>query len=192
MDVAETESLASAPGSQFATITTQSPPSFRTTRPRGACMFCLRQIGRPLYKFLFVLFAIAVIPLAMACGGDDDDSGSTSGAKVDATLKDYQISLSESSVASGDVTFKIKNNGPSQHEFLVDRTDLAADALPYDDAGAKVKEDSPDLTNVGSKKEIDKGDSTSLTVNLPPGHYVLFCNIPAHYKQGMHVDFTVK
>jgi len=24
-----------------------------------------------------------------------------------------------------------------------------------------------------------------------PGHYVFFCNLPAHYQEGMHVDVTV-
>ena len=30
-----------------------------------------------------------------------------------------------------------------------------------------------------------------LTLTLKPGHYVLICNLPAHYKAGQHVDFTV-
>lgn len=102
------------------------------------------------------------------------------------------MTLDKTSVSSGDVTFKIKNNGPSQHEFVVDRTDLQADNLPYDETDAKVVEDSPQLTNIDEKEAIDAGDSETLTVNLPPGHYVLFCNIPAHYQQGMRIDFTVK
>jgi uncharacterized cupredoxin-like copper-binding protein len=30
-----------------------------------------------------------------------------------------------------------------------------------------------------------------LTLNLKKGRYVLICNIPGHYKSGMHADFTV-
>lgn len=128
----------------------------------------------------------------MACGGDDDDSGSTdTGTKVDATLKDFQIKLSKPSVSSGDITFKLKNDGPSSHEFIVAKTDLTSDKLPYDEAKAIVTEDSTQLTEIDKKTDIASGASDSLTVNLPPGHYVLFCNLPAHYVQGMHIDFTV-
>ncbi|MGE3074342.1 MAG: cupredoxin domain-containing protein [Dehalococcoidia bacterium] len=143
-----------------------------------------------MFKFILVVFALAAIPFCLACGDDDDDS--SSGTTVDASLKDFQMTLDKTSVSSGDVTFKIKNNGPSQHEFVVDRTDLQADNLPYDETDAKVVEDSPQLTNIDEKEAIDAGDSETLTVNLPPGHYVLFCNIPAHYQQGMRIDFTVK
>jgi len=31
-----------------------------------------------------------------------------------------------------------------------------------------------------------------LSVNLAAGHYVLMCNAPGHYKQGMYLDFTVQ
>jgi uncharacterized cupredoxin-like copper-binding protein len=30
-----------------------------------------------------------------------------------------------------------------------------------------------------------------LTADLSPGHYALVCNLPGHYKAGMHVDFWV-
>ena len=30
-----------------------------------------------------------------------------------------------------------------------------------------------------------------LTVDLEPGHYVLFCNLPGHYRLGMRSDFEV-
>ena len=35
------------------------------------------------------------------------------------------------------------------------------------------------------------GSSQDLKVNLAAGKYVLICNLPAHYKQGMHTAFTV-
>ena len=151
-------------------------------------VFRRRQIGRLLRKVLLSLFALAIIPVCLACGGDNN---SANGTTVDVTLKDFQITSSKSSENAGDVTFKIKNNGPSQHEFVVDRTDLKAADLPYDDSKFAVIEDSPQLTNIDEKQVIKPGDTESLTVNLAPGHYVLFCNIPTHYQQGMRIDFTV-
>lgn len=38
---------------------------------------------------------------------------------------------------------------------------------------------------------MEAGATTTLTVNLKPGHDVFFCNLPAHYQMGMHVDVTV-
>src|SRR4030095_110186 len=59
---------------------------------------------------------------ATACGGGGNDVG--------ATLSNFKIALDKTSGKTGDVTFNIKNDGPSTHEFVVFRTDLAPDALP--------------------------------------------------------------
>lgn len=137
----------------------------------------------------FILLAGAIVALGTiaACGGDDDDSSNG----ISTTLKDYSITLGTSSANQGDVTFNLKNNGPSQHEFVVFKTDLDAAQLPYDKEKFAVTEDSSELTKVDEKEAIDPGKSTSLTVTLAPGHYVLICNIPTHYVQGMRTNFTV-
>jgi uncharacterized cupredoxin-like copper-binding protein len=44
---------------------------------------------------------------------------------------------------------------------------------------------------VGEVEDVAAGTSKKLTLNLKKGHYVLICNIPGHYKSGMHADFTV-
>ncbi len=36
------------------------------------------------------------------------------------------------------------------------------------------------------------GASKTVALSLPPGHYVLLCNLPAHYKSGQYAAFTVK
>ena len=35
------------------------------------------------------------------------------------------------------------------------------------------------------------GATKTITIDLKPGHYVLFCNLPGHYAAGMHQDFWV-
>ncbi len=138
-----------------------------------------------------LVLVVGLIPLAAACGGDDDSSSSNPD-EVAVTLKDFSLTPDKTTVPAGEVTFDIKNQGPSQHEFVVVRTDLAAAKLPYDESKFAVNEDSEQLTKVDEKEAISKGDTTQLKVNLPPGHYVLFCNIPTHYSQGMRADFTVQ
>ena len=51
------------------------------------------------------------------------------------------------------------------------------------------------LTQAGErllgKASAGDGATEELTVDLEAGSYVLVCNIPAHYRQGMSTPFTV-
>ncbi len=110
------------------------------------------------------------------------------GTSVAATETEYAIDLGATSVPAGDVTFQIRNAGTIEHEFVVVKTDLAADKLPMGEG--EVDEDSPQLGAVDEVEDIEPGATPTLTVSLPAGHYVVFCNIPGHYQLGMHADFT--
>jgi uncharacterized cupredoxin-like copper-binding protein len=126
--------------------------------------------------------------LSTACGG---------GGGIDATLSNFKIELGSASAKTGDVSFKIKNNGPSVHEFVVFKTDLAPDQLPTttaDNGATIVDEEGQGIQAIDEKEDIPVGSSTTLTVNLSPGKYVLICNIETdggHYELGMHTGFTV-
>jgi len=140
-----------------------------------------------------VLALIAISSLLVSCSGPGASAG-----PIAATIKEWQISLSATTLKAGSLTFNITNNGDKEHEFVVRKTDLKADSLPTNDDGTVV-EDSPQLTEVGDPSEvaeIKSGSSDrSLTVTLQPGHYVIFCNLHVedlvHYQKGMHIDFTV-
>ena len=140
------------------------------------------------------LIAIAVLLVACSSSGT---SGST--GPISATLKEWQISLSSTTLDAGKITFNITNNGDKEHEFVVRKTDLQSDKLPLN-ADGEVSEDAPELSEVGDPSEAAeiKSGSTdrTLAVTLQPGHYVIFCNLHVedllHYSKGMHVDFTVK
>lgn len=110
-------------------------------------------------------------------------------------MKEWSITLSPTSGASGDVTFTIANSGAFVHELIIRKTDLAADALPLNGAG-EVDETDPRLEDVGELEDIQAGSTgNTLTVTVTPGHYVVFCNLHVgtvlHYQQGLHTDFTV-
>jgi uncharacterized cupredoxin-like copper-binding protein len=108
---------------------------------------------------------------------------------IDVTLSDFKIELSDTSSPAGEVTFEVHNKGPSVHEFVVFKTDLEPDALPTDDAGDVAESD--EFAPVDEIEDIAKGASPTLTVDLAAGSYVLICNVPAHYRQGMRTSFTV-
>jgi uncharacterized cupredoxin-like copper-binding protein len=134
----------------------------------------------------------AIVPLigllalvGAACGGG--------GASVDATLSDFKIQLSKSSGDAGEVTFKITNNGPSTHEFVVFKTDIPEDQIPTtEENGVKIIDEAnaQGLELVDEAEDIAADTSPELKVNLPAANYVIVCNIPAHYAAGMHASFT--
>lgn len=132
------------------------------------------------------LFAVpAAIALAFTIGSCGGDGG------IGATLADFSITLEEDSAAPGDVTFDVTNESEQTHEFVVLKTDIAEGELPTDDAGDVDEAGDPGIELVDEIEDIAAGDSPSLTVNLDAGSYVLICNLPGHYGQGMHTSFTV-
>ncbi len=139
-------------------------------------------------RWLTMAAGMVLALVSSGCGGG--------GNSVDATLSNFEIDLDSSTVDSGEVRFKIKNNGPSVHELVVFRTDLAPDKLPTtQDAGVTiVDEEGPGVEAVDEVEDIANGASAELNVNLQPGKYVLLCNRSedgGHYSQGMHAAFMV-
>jgi uncharacterized cupredoxin-like copper-binding protein len=138
-------------------------------------------------RALSMLAVVALALAAAACGG---------GGGVKATLSNFKIELGSSTAKSGEVTFDIKNDGPSIHEFVVFKTDLAPDQLPTTEENGVtiVDEEGEGIQAIDEKEDIAVDASTSLKVTLDPGKYVLLCNRPddgGHYEQGMHTAFTV-
>ena len=134
--------------------------------------------GRP---WLAVSMILALAFVTASCGGDE--------GAVSATLADFSITLDSDSAPAGDVTFDVTNDAQQTHEFVVFQTDLAEDQLPTDDEGL-VDEEGEGVTLVDEIEDIAGGSSQSLTVNLDAGSYVLICNLPGHYQQGMHASFS--
>jgi len=112
---------------------------------------------------------------------------------------DVSVSLNQWSVtpsttpASGSVTFTVSNDGTVPHEFVVLKTNTPAADIPvgeFEGESERIDEDTAG-TNVGETGDMEPGATKSITIHLAPGHYVFFCNLPAHYQEGMHIDVTV-
>ena len=146
-----------------------------------------------------VVMALAVALAATGCsndtGGGSETATETTGAPsdtgaVNVTEKDFAIGLDESTASSGPVDFEITNEGPSVHEFVVFQTDLAPDALPLNKDG-DVDEEGKGVKHIDEVEDIAAGSTESLNVSLTTGNYVVICNLPGHYKLGMHAPLTV-
>jgi uncharacterized cupredoxin-like copper-binding protein len=124
--------------------------------------------------------SVAALSFLSGCGGGG----------VGVTLADYTVTPADSSAAPGDVTFDVTNDAEQTHEFVVFQTDLPEDQLPTNEDG-DVDEEGEGVQLIDEIEDIEGGDTQSLTVNLTAGSYVLICNLPGHYRQGMHASFTV-
>jgi uncharacterized cupredoxin-like copper-binding protein len=128
--------------------------------------------------------AVMVVALASCAGATPTKPPSAVGAEE----KEFSITMASPQAAAGSVTFNIKNSGTIVHEFVVVRTNLAANVLPV--SGAVVSEEG--LEVMGEAEDIAVGATVPLVLTLPAAHYVVFCNIEGHYAAGMRADLTVR
>ena len=115
-----------------------------------------------------------------------------SGAKAAIHLKNFEIGVA-STLPAGLTTFDISSVGPTMHELNIARTDMSSGKLPVS-ADGTVDDLTPHagFDHLAEAEGIDIGEHKTLTVNLTPGHYSLYCNMEGHYMAGMHTDFTVQ
>jgi uncharacterized cupredoxin-like copper-binding protein len=151
-------------------------------------------------KFLRTWAALvpaAVLVIAAACSGSSTSSSGPAsvagGGRVGVTLKEWAIGPNLATIPAGSVIFTVNNEGTMPHEFVVLKTDTPAGAIPitsFEGISGRINEDTAG-TNVGETGDLTAGETKTLTIDLAPGHYAFVCNLPAHYGQGMHIDFTV-
>lgn len=169
---------------------------------------------RPVRRRAAVIGAALVLSTAaVGCGssGDDDadaaaedtselapdDAGGTDDA-ADAT--GIGVSLVEWAVeapaeyTAGSTTFQVSNGGSFPHELVVIAGD-GYESLPLAANGAVLEDELAPDAILGRTARLSPGDSEQLTVDLPPGNYVLLCNIAvgpnSHAGQGQWLDVTV-
>lgn len=118
--------------------------------------------------------------------------------RVNVTLREWAIVSELEEVDAGRIYFFVENAGPDDpHEFLVIRIGDAEIAdIPVVDG--RVPEDEIDF--VDEIEPFATGSSASIVLDLPPGKYLLLCNIAeiedgeleSHYELGMRTRFNVK
>ncbi len=165
-------------------------------------------------RSIILLFSLALLSLGVtACGDDNDSAGSTTDTTPAAATtqntvkvqlgengKKYFVKVDKDTVPAGRTTFVIDNVGTMHHEMAIYRTDLAPGELPLTDEG-KVDEEKAGLVAEAvytrplrgdEDHRIRDGRGVDYTVDLPPGKYVLLCNLTGHYTAGQFVAFTVE
>jgi uncharacterized cupredoxin-like copper-binding protein len=129
------------------------------------------------------LFGLVALP-AMA------DAPTVIKVDLDNTGPMQVLKLEPSIVTAGKVRFQVSNDSvDSEHEMIVVKTPLTPDRFPTSADRSRVDEKKFDDTEEVS--DIKPGNTGKLDMTLVPGHYVLFCNIKNHFKEGMYAELTV-
>jgi uncharacterized cupredoxin-like copper-binding protein len=101
------------------------------------------------------------------------------------------IKINQKSVPAGKVTFEVTNlSKETVHEMIVAPIADVNAKLPYVESDNRVDEES--AGHLGEVSELDPGKSGALTLEMKPGLYVLYCNIPGHFMSGMWTTLKVK
>jgi uncharacterized cupredoxin-like copper-binding protein len=90
---------------------------------------------------------------------------------------------------AGEIKFDVHNDGTTQHEFVVIKTDADVASLPIEES--KVNEEAAG-ESPGEADDIDPAQAKDATMRLEPGKYVFICNVPGHYQSGMRGQLIVQ
>jgi hypothetical protein len=132
------------------------------------------------------------------CAPVGDISTATSRAKV--TLDEWVIDFASGEVAPGEVGIEATNAGKKAHEVVV-LGGVTADALPLDENGALDESGLPAGALIGEIEPFAAGTDCTGVFPLPPGEYVVVCNITdrpeskhpvSHLAKGMLTTLTVR
>jgi uncharacterized cupredoxin-like copper-binding protein len=91
---------------------------------------------------------------------------------VQVTGKEWQLTLSRTSVKRGTVIVELLNFGTDAHDLVVQGRTKGSKAFRF--------------------KTIDPRGRTERTLRLAPGKYNLWCSLPGHKTRGMRTTLTVR
>ena len=117
------------------------------------------------------LLAVLLAALFAGCGSDDDgnDGESAGGESVELVATEFAFDPADVSVdAAGETTFTLSNEGEFPYALEIE--------------GNGIEEETA---------ELGPGESASLTVELEPGEYELYCPVGDHRDRGMEGTLVV-
>jgi uncharacterized cupredoxin-like copper-binding protein len=151
-------------------------------------------------RALTSLTAASVI-LAAACGGSVPAAiDPAQGRVIEVTMTEFAFSPATITLTAGEkVTFKLKNTGVVEHDFMAGRQGTPGKGYALDWIATAVDRATPPHTHAG---EAAMGEGMrvaadwmrTLTVVVPQdkGEYEFGCFVPGHYEAGMKGKLIIK
>jgi uncharacterized cupredoxin-like copper-binding protein len=134
----------------------------------------------------WLLFAAA--GAAAAAAAPQSVNAELQDPSTDPTIPHMRIVLDHPSVKPGRIELHAHNGSKNLvHELIVVRDD--GKALPVDAKAGVVDEHK--IHSLGEVPELEPDKSGVLALTLRAGRYLLFCNQPGHYSDGMFTTLTV-
>ena len=128
------------------------------------------------------LLLLATVFLA-ACAPD-----SSNATPIGVELGNDHVILSTTEIGAGGVVFEIENRSSDLvHEVEVFGGAVDGALLPVSNSVA----DTTGLTLIDEVEDLTPGARATLSMNLEPGTYLVLCNLPGHYGNGMWAYLAV-
>ena len=108
-------------------------------------------------------------PAASPVAGLDDETAQEPDETVDVSLVEWSVDL-ESQPAAGLIAFEARNDGTTRHSLAVEGEGTEA-RLP---------------------ERLQPGEAGTLTAELDPGTYTLYCPVGNHRNEGMETGLVVE
>lgn len=115
--------------------------------------------------------------------------GGSNARAVNVKVRDFAIKAPKR-IAAGEVVLRVTNTGPDTHELLLARSD--GYKLPLRRDNLTVDESRIERRTIGTLEDVQPGAGRAWKLQLPPGRYVLFCNMSGHYLGGMQRELIVR
>ena len=139
---------------------------------------------------LLVAIALALFGLA-ACGDDDDDDETTA---AETTTEETTGAGAGGGGAGGTVALSAPADGSFAYDQASAQTTAGSVTVDFDNPASlshDVVIEDESGTEIGKTDLVSQGN-TSTTVELAPGTYTYYCDVPGHREGGMEGTLTVK
>lgn len=140
-----------------------------------------RWCGAPAVASAAVVLASSLL---VSCGRPDS---ADEARRLVFSEEEFKIVVDNKAIRPGKIPVRVENHGDLEHELVAFRTDLPEADLPLTANGARLDEEGEGITHLDPEAEhVQAGAAKDITIALAPGRYVFVCNLPDHYRQGMH------
>ena len=126
-----------------------------------------------LTRVLLPALLLALVACSAPAGSDEPGSDAPASASAEAlvvNVMDFMIEPTDLEVAGPTVTIDATNDGPTPHNLTV-----------RDEAGEVLM----------GTEDLSAGDTATISAQLEPGEYTIFCSLGGHESLGMSGTLTV-